>query len=79
VTLADYSIAALLPLARIGGIDLGPYPHVRAWLARLEEREAWRDVTVRLDGSSDRERAEHCDRAAHCDQDPRRARVPSRS
>jgi glutathione S-transferase len=42
VTLADYSIAALLPLARLGRVDLGPYPQVRAWLARLDEREAWR-------------------------------------
>lgn len=42
VTLADYSIAALLSLARLGRVDLGPYPHVRAWLARLDERPAWR-------------------------------------
>jgi glutathione S-transferase len=42
LTLADYSIAALLPLARLGRVDLGPYPQVRAWLARLDEREAWR-------------------------------------
>jgi glutathione S-transferase len=42
VTLADYSIAAQLPLASLGRIDLSPYPHVRAWLARLDEREAWR-------------------------------------
>lgn len=42
VTLADYSIAAQLPLAQLGRVDLGPYPDVRAWLARLDERAAWR-------------------------------------
>lgn len=42
ITLADYSIAALLPLARLARVDLGPHPHVREWLARLDEREAWR-------------------------------------
>lgn len=42
VTLADYSIGAQLPLARLGRVDLAPYPHIRAWLGRLEEREAWR-------------------------------------
>jgi glutathione S-transferase len=42
VTLADYSIAAQLPLANLARIDLAPYPHVRAWVARLDERDAWR-------------------------------------
>lgn len=42
VTLADYSVAAQLPLARLGRVDLQPYPNVRAWLDRLDEREAWR-------------------------------------
>jgi glutathione S-transferase len=42
VTLADYSLAAELPLAKLGRVDLSPYPSVRAWLGRLDEREAWR-------------------------------------
>jgi glutathione S-transferase len=42
VTLADYSLGCLLPLAKFGHVDLGPYPNVRAWLGRLDEREAWR-------------------------------------
>jgi glutathione S-transferase len=42
VTLADYSLGSLLPLADLGRVDLGPYPNIRAWLARLDEREAWR-------------------------------------
>lgn len=42
VTLADYSLASPLPLAELGRVDLAPYPYVRAWLGRLDEREAWR-------------------------------------
>jgi glutathione S-transferase len=42
VTLADYSLAAQLPLASLGGVDLSPYPQIRAWLARLDDQEAWR-------------------------------------
>ncbi|WP_437756061.1 glutathione S-transferase family protein [Sorangium sp. So ce1389] len=42
VTLADYSLGCQLPLAALGRVDLAPYPELRAWLARLHEREAWR-------------------------------------
>jgi glutathione S-transferase len=46
VTLADYSLAAQLPLAGLGRVDLSPYPRIRAWLARLDEREAWRSAAT---------------------------------
>jgi glutathione S-transferase len=42
VTLADYSLGCQLPLAEFGRVDLAPYPNLRAWLGRLDEREAWR-------------------------------------
>jgi glutathione S-transferase len=42
VTLADYSLAAQLPLASLGRVDLSSYPQIRAWLARLDDHEAWR-------------------------------------
>jgi glutathione S-transferase len=46
LTLADYSLACQLPLADFGRVDLGPYPNIRAWLARLDEREAWRATAM---------------------------------
>lgn len=42
MTLADYSLGCQLPMAALGRVDLAPYPALRAWLARLDEREAWR-------------------------------------
>lgn len=42
VTLADYSLGCMLPLADLARVDLDPYPSLRVWLARLDEREAWR-------------------------------------
>ncbi|HEY6724463.1 MAG TPA: glutathione S-transferase [Polyangiaceae bacterium] len=35
-TLADFSLYAYTAHAPEGGVSLEPYPHVRAWLARLE-------------------------------------------
>ncbi|AUX19589.1 glutathione S-transferase [Sorangium cellulosum] len=46
VTLADYSLGCQLPMAALGRINLAPYPNLRAWLARLDEREAWRATAM---------------------------------
>ena len=43
VTLADFSVAASLTYAGPSGLDLSPYPNITAWLARLDEIEAWKD------------------------------------
>lgn len=36
VTLADVSLVAYTRMAPDGGLDLGPYPNVTAWIARVE-------------------------------------------
>ncbi|WP_437906394.1 glutathione S-transferase family protein [Sorangium sp. So ce327] len=46
VTLADFSLGCQLPLAALGRVDLAPFPNLRAWLARLDEREAWRATAM---------------------------------
>jgi len=41
-SIADVAHAPHLLLAGEGGFDFSPYPHLRAWLARIEARPAWR-------------------------------------
>jgi len=43
LTLADYSLGAMLPITHLADVDLDPYPAIRSWLGRLDERPAWRD------------------------------------
>ena len=43
VTLADVALVAYTRWAHEGGFDLGTYPHVRAWIARLERELAISD------------------------------------
>jgi len=35
-TIADIAVFPYVALAGDGGIDLAPYPHVRAWIARIQ-------------------------------------------
>jgi len=35
-TIADIAVFPFVALAGDGGIDLAPYPHVRAWIARIQ-------------------------------------------
>jgi glutathione S-transferase len=42
MTLADVSLATTLALAAPAGIDLGPYPNIRAWHGRIRELDAWK-------------------------------------
>jgi glutathione S-transferase len=37
-TVADIALYAYTHVAEEGGFDLGPHPHVRAWLARCADR-----------------------------------------
>ena len=48
-TYADFRVASALPFAEQAGIVLEPFPRVRAWHARLEEFDAWRDPFAGLD------------------------------
>lgn len=48
-TYADFRVASALPFAAEAGIDLAPWAHVRAWHARLEQFEAWRDPFAGLE------------------------------
>ena len=43
-SLADIAYVPHLMLIEEGGFDLGAYPRLRAWLARLQSRPAWRRV-----------------------------------
>jgi glutathione S-transferase len=46
--LADIALGCTLELAPLVRYDLAPYPHVRAWLERLQGRESWRAHAVKL-------------------------------
>ena len=48
-TYADFRVSSVLPFAAQAGIALDAFPEVRAWHARLEEIEAWRDPFAGLD------------------------------
>ncbi|WP_298576377.1 glutathione S-transferase family protein [uncultured Luteimonas sp.] len=48
-TYADFRVASALPFAAQAGLPLAPFAHVRAWYARLEQIEAWRDPFAGLD------------------------------
>lgn len=43
-TLADLACHAYVAHAPEGGLDLTPYPHIRAWLARVAEIPGFRDM-----------------------------------
>jgi glutathione S-transferase len=43
-TIADLSIAPTLGAAAFIGLDLGKFPHVSAWQARVRERASWKKV-----------------------------------
>ncbi|MBE9102690.1 glutathione S-transferase family protein [Vacuolonema iberomarrocanum] len=42
LTLADFSVASDLTYAELGQFPLEPYPHIRAWYARIEQLPAWK-------------------------------------
>lgn len=41
LTLADFSVAASFTYAEAAGAPVADYPHIKAWLARMDENEAW--------------------------------------
>jgi glutathione S-transferase len=42
LTLADFSVAAMMTYARAGNFPFSAYPGIAAWYARIEALEAWR-------------------------------------
>jgi glutathione S-transferase len=44
LTLADFSVASDLTYAKPGQFPLEPYPHIRAWYARIEQLPAWQQT-----------------------------------
>jgi glutathione S-transferase len=43
-TIADIAVFPYVALAGDGGIDLAPYPHVRAWIARIQGLPGYRPM-----------------------------------
>lgn len=43
-TIADIAVFPYVALAGDGGIDLAPYPHVRAWIARFQALPGYRPI-----------------------------------
>jgi glutathione S-transferase len=44
--LADIALGCTLELAPLVRFDLSAYPNVRAWLARLQQRDSWRKCSA---------------------------------
>ncbi|WP_316158541.1 MULTISPECIES: glutathione S-transferase family protein [unclassified Bradyrhizobium] len=50
-TVADLNVAAVMTLARLGSLDMSPWPHVDRWLDRCLERPAaadWKTISFRI-------------------------------
>jgi glutathione S-transferase len=45
LSVADIALYAYTHVAPEGGFDLGPYPHVRAWLDRVADRPRFTSIT----------------------------------
>ncbi|HVK78196.1 MAG TPA: glutathione S-transferase family protein [Kofleriaceae bacterium] len=45
LTLADYSLAAAFALAGPARMPIAPYAHLRAWLERVQQQDAWQRTT----------------------------------
>ncbi|MFO0757999.1 MAG: methyltransferase domain-containing protein [Byssovorax sp.] len=58
-SLADIVLGTTIELSALLQIDLDPFPHIRAWIARLQARPSWAAASgpvVRPPGSPSRER-----------------------
>ena len=44
LTLADFSVGASFSYAQPTELPVGDYPHIQAWLGRLNELEAWKQT-----------------------------------
>jgi glutathione S-transferase len=48
LTLADFTIAAVLMYAPMAGLSLAEYPNIRAWYSRVSELDAWVKTTPKM-------------------------------
>ena len=48
LTLADFSVSAMMTYARIGGMPLDKTPAIQAWFERVEALDAWKETRVPL-------------------------------
>ncbi len=50
ITIADYFGVCLVALGEVIGVDFSPYPHVKAWIARMKKRQSWDKVNEVFNG-----------------------------
>ena len=48
LTLADFSAGACFSFAEPSGLPMDRYPHIQAWLSRLNEIAAWKNTAPKL-------------------------------
>ena len=48
VTLADFSVGACFSYAQASGLPLDRYPHIKAWLSRLDDVPAWKNTAPKM-------------------------------
>lgn len=48
LTLADFSVGACFSYARASGLPTSEYPHIEAWLGRLDEVPAWKNTAPKM-------------------------------
>jgi glutathione S-transferase len=48
LTLADFSLASSFALAAPARLPVAQYPHIQAWLARVQELDAWKRTTPQM-------------------------------
>ena len=52
LSLADIAYVPHLAMVAEGGFDFSPYPRMKEWLSRLQERPAWRKASELIFGRS---------------------------
>jgi glutathione S-transferase len=48
LTLADFSVAACFSYADASGLPMNDYPHIKSWLARMDEIPAWKNTAPKF-------------------------------
>ncbi len=50
LSLADLTLAPVFMYEKVAGLPIGEAEHLRAWLARIEARDSWKQTTIPLPG-----------------------------
>jgi glutathione S-transferase len=45
LSIADISLGVVTEFATVAGLDVSKYPHLKAWLGRLQERDSWKKAS----------------------------------